>query len=106
MDSGVAILKPGWWSVSSRLEFKLSPDSLSRRPGYASDRETGQRPAIDITILAGYLNQAIRIKPGDAELYERRAEFQQMKEYELSVQALGNGRDVDDDFGTVENSSE
>ena len=52
------------------------------------------------------LDQAIRIKPGDAKLYERRADFQKMKEYGLSVQDLGNGRDVDDDFGTVENSSE
>ena len=76
-----------------------SPDEFASRAGA---RETLGRldDAIDD------LDQAIRIKPGDAELYERRAQVQEMKEYELSVQGLGNGRDVDDDFGTVENSSE
>ena len=76
-----------------------SPDELASRAGA---RETLGRldDAIDD------LDQAIRIKPGDAELYERRTQVQERKEYELSGQGLGNGRDVDDDFGTVENSSE
>ena len=76
-----------------------SPDEFASRAGA---RETLGRldDAIDD------LDQAIRIKPGDAELYKRRAQVQKIKEYELSGQGLKNGRDVDDDFGTVENPSE
>ena len=76
-----------------------SPDEFASRAGI---REILGRldDAIDD------LDQAIRIEPGNNELYEHRARVQEMKEYELSGQDLGNGRVGDDDFGTVENSSE
>ena len=76
-----------------------SPDEFASRAGA---RETLGRldDAIDD------LDQAIRIEPRNNELYEYRARLQKMNEYELSGQDLGNGRVGDDDFGTVENSSE
>ena len=76
-----------------------SPDEFASRAGV---REILGRldDAIDD------LDQAIRIEPRNNELYEYRARLQKMNEYELSGQDLGNGRDGDDDFGTVENSSE
>ena len=76
-----------------------SPDEFASRAGI---REILGRldDAIDD------LDQAIRIEPRNNELYEYRARLQKMNEYELSGQDLGNGRVGDDDFGTVENSSE
>ena len=81
-------------------------DMTARSPDEFASRAGARQLLGRIADAIDDLDQAIRIKPGDAKLYERRADFQKMKEYGLSVQDLGNGRDVDDDFGTVENSSE